>query len=129
MKFFSNRWSSTPIGRHSPHRRCHLRRSISSAPNLVKISYLDILPSVNKSSCLELSLNGLQRNASVFRHMDQRLPVRSRPQALQDVDLIGIRADQDTRLTSFDPAQNPCRSHFRGSPEQLFKTSRFLFES
>src|SRR5712664_2500749 len=38
MKFFSNRWSRTPIGRHSPHSADYLPRSISSASSLVKMS-------------------------------------------------------------------------------------------
>ena len=138
MKFFSNRWSRTPIGRHSPHSADYLPRSISSASSLVKMSrrlvvtHFSISPAtassvffcatlrpvliVNLQQLTQLS-SAMEHRDSVFRHARERLPVRSRPQALQNVDLVGVRADQDARFAALDAPQNPRCGHFRRSPE------------
>ena len=59
----------------------------------------------------------MEHKDSVFRHAGEGLPVGSRPQALQDVDLVGVRADQDARLAALDSAQDSSRGYFRRSPE------------
>src|SRR5260370_1199021 len=66
---------------------------------------------------------------SGFRHACQGLPVRSGTEALQNVNLVSVRADQNARLAAFDSEQNPRRSHLGRSPEKLFKPGRFLLES
>src|SRR5882762_9906837 len=63
----------------------------------------------------------------IFQFLRQRLPVRRRPEALENVDHIGIRADQDARLAALDSLQNSSRRFFRRSPRQPVEPLNILF--
>src|SRR5713101_7569552 len=58
---------------------------------------------------------------SVFQFPSQRFPVRAGPQALQNVDLVGVPADQNARFAALDTSQNTRRGSFRGSPRKPVK--------
>src|SRR5882762_11982347 len=63
----------------------------------------------------------------IFQFLRQHLPVRRGPEALENVDHIGIRADQDARLAALDSEQNSSRRFFRRSPRQPLKPLNILF--
>src|SRR5713101_722881 len=58
---------------------------------------------------------------SVFQFPCQRLPVRGGTQALQNVDLVGVPADQNARLAALDTSQNTSRGSFRRSLREPVK--------
>src|SRR6267154_6279566 len=103
MKFFSNRWSSTPIGR----------------------SFLDDAEYIHRSRWSQnLSAGTLALSQSVLAAPDvlelarKRLPIGAGTQALQDVNLIGVRTNQDSRFTSLS-ASRILRGVERGKPRIL----------
>src|SRR5438132_14148195 len=53
-------------------------------------------------------------------------PIRTGTQALQDVDFVSVRADQDSWLATFHSAQNPCRCRLRGSPEKPLESGNLF---
>src|SRR5258708_23627274 len=63
----------------------------------------------------------------VFHFLRSYLPVRHRPEALENVDHMGIRADQDARLAAFHPEQNSSLRFFLRSPRQPLKPLNILF--
>ncbi len=71
----------------------------------------------------------MEHKASGFRHAGESLPIRSGTQALQNVDLVSVRADQNARLASLHATKNARRCFLGRSPEKLLKTGHFLFES
>src|SRR5713226_2447239 len=117
MKFFSNRWSSTPIGGHP----------------LITPSIFTVSPGV------KTSLGHPRPEASVptssrfcrefFKPARKGFPVRGRTQALQDVDLVGVRADQDSRFTSLHTMKNARCGFFGRSAEEPLKLGGFLLET
>src|SRR5260370_39387331 len=67
--------------------------------------------------------------ASFFHSLRYYLPVTRRPEALENVGLIGVRADQDPRLAAFRAAQNPRRSCLRRGPKKPLKPGSLLLTS
>src|SRR5258708_39279965 len=59
----------------------------------------------------------IEHKDSGFRQACERFPVRSGTEALENVNLVSIRADQDARIAAFHSAQNPGRSHLGRSSE------------
>src|SRR6266853_2090911 len=114
MKFFSNRWSSTPIGR----------------------SFLDDAEYIHRSRWSQnLSAGTLALSQSVLAAPDvvelarKRLPIGAGTQALQDVNLIGVRTNQDSRFTALHATKNARGGLLGRSPEEPLKLGRFLLES
>src|SRR5260370_2064601 len=62
-----------------------------------------------------------------FKLLRKSLPIACRPEALENVDLIGIRADQDARLAAFHSTQDSPPSLFRRSPPQPFESFHIFF--
>src|SRR5260370_5790274 len=62
-----------------------------------------------------------------FKLLRKSLPIACRPEALENVDLIGIRADQDARLAAFHSTQDSLRSLFRRGPRQPFESFVLFF--
>src|SRR5947208_17017560 len=56
-------------------------------------------------------------------------PIRAGTQALQDVDFVSVRADQDSWLATLHSAQNPRRSRLRSSAEKPLESGTPLLTS
>src|SRR5260370_15293066 len=62
-----------------------------------------------------------------FKLLRKSLPIACRPEALENVNLIRIRADQNARLAAFHAAQDSLRSLLRRSPRQSFESLDIFF--
>src|SRR2546421_2950146 len=85
-------------------------------------SIFTVRPGVKTVCSLQkLGLRSASSPLNLLKLARQCLPVSARTQALQDVDFVGVRADQDSRLTSFHAAKNARRRVFGGSTKKPFK--------
>src|SRR5713226_10221700 len=57
----------------------------------------------------------------------QRFPIGSRPEPLQNVNLVRVYADEDSLLAAFNTAQNSGRGRFRRGSRKPFETRNILF--
>src|SRR6266704_6560795 len=57
----------------------------------------------------------------------QRFPISTRPEPLQNVNLVRVYADEDSLLAAFNSAQNPGRGRFRRGSREPFETRNILF--
>src|SRR5882762_1543913 len=115
MKFFSKRWSSTPIGRSFLDDAEYIHRSCWSQ-NLCEAPRRGATAPNSFRFCREF----LERPG-------KRLPVRCGPEALENVNLIRIRADQNARFLAFHAAQDSLRRLFRRSPRHPVKSLNIRF--
>src|SRR4029077_4683885 len=114
MKFFSKRWSSTPIGRPFLNNAEYIHRSrwsqkFSEAPR--QFTRLFASPGF----C-----------GDFLKPLRKSLPIRAWPQGLHDFNLGGIRADENAGFVALHAAKNARRGFFGRSAEEPIKLGGFF---